>query len=170
MSNVLMIIAPERFRDEELFVTKAELEKAGHTITIASIKKGVCLGSRGGFAEATIALSDVQPKIFNAVVVVGGGGAKLYFENQQVAEIVKEMNQSQKIVAAICLAPVILANAGILNGRKATVAGTEAKTIENKGAIYTGPGVEVDGNIVTANGPKSSFVFGQKINELLNLV
>ncbi len=170
MANVLIIIAPERFRDEELFMTRAELEKAGHTITITSIRAGVCPGSRGGFAEATLALSEVQPKSYDAVVVVGGGGSKLYFENQQVLTIVKEMNRRQKVVAAICLAPVILANAGILNGRKATVAGTEAKTIESKGAIYTGPGVMVDGNIVTANGPKSSPVFGQKINELLNSV
>jgi len=60
-----------------------------------------------------------------------------------------------------------LANAGILKGKNATVAGTEAKTIENKGAKYTEPGVTVDGNIVTGNAPKSSKLFGQKINELL---
>ena len=70
-------------------------------------------------------------------------------------------------VAAICLAPVILANAGVLKGRRATVAGTEAKTIESRGAKYMGPGVTVDGNIVTGNAPKSSRLFGQKINELL---
>jgi hypothetical protein len=35
MATVLMIIAPERFRDEELFVTKEELEKAGHKISSA---------------------------------------------------------------------------------------------------------------------------------------
>ena len=52
MSYILMIIPPERFRDEELFVTKEELEKFGHKITVASTKKGDCPGSRGGFAEA----------------------------------------------------------------------------------------------------------------------
>jgi protease I len=48
MAKVLMIIAPERFRDEELFVTKEELEKAGHETVIASITTGTCPGSRGG--------------------------------------------------------------------------------------------------------------------------
>ena len=62
---------------------------------------------------------------------------------------------------------MVLANAGILKGKSATVAGTEAKTIESKGAKYTGPGVMVDGNIVTGNAPKSSKLFGQKINKLL---
>jgi putative intracellular protease/amidase len=64
---------------------------------------------------------------------------------------------------------VVLANAGVLKGKEATVAGTEARTIESKGAKYMGPGVTVDGNIVTGNAPKSSRLFGQKINDLLKV-
>jgi len=162
-----MIIAPERFRDEELFVTQEELEKAGHEISIASRVKGVCPGSRGGFATATLTLAEVKTGSYDAVVFVGGGGSKLYFSNEEALRIAKEMSEKRKIIAAICLAPVILANAGVLKGRNATVSGTEAKTIESKGAKYMGPGVTVDGNIVTGNAPKSSRLFGQKINELL---
>lgn len=167
MAKVLMIIAPERFRDEELFVTKEELEKDGHEIVIASTVKGICPGSRGGFATATLTLNEVQTGDYDAVIFVGGGGSKVYFANDEVLRIAKEMYKKKTVVAAICLAPVILANAGILIGKNATVAGTEAKTIENKGAKYMGPGVTVDGNIVTGNAPKSSKLFGQKINELL---
>jgi len=162
-----MIIAPERFRDEELFVTKDELEKAGHKTIIASNTKGVCPGSRGGFATATLTLAEVKTENYDAVVFVGGGGSKLYFSNEEALRIAKEMSHKRKVVAAICLAPVILANAGVLKGKNATVAGTEAKTIESNGAKYMGPGVTVDGNIVTGNAPKSSRLFGQKINEAL---
>jgi protease I len=167
MGKVLMIIAPERFRDEELFVTKEELEKAGHEIIIASLTPGVCPGSRGGEATATLALVEVQVRDYVAVVFVGGGGSKVYFTNEEAIRIAKEMYVEDKVVAAICLAPVILANAGILKGKSATVAGTEAKTIERKGAKYTGPGVTIDGRIVTGNAPKSSKLFGQTISELL---
>ena len=167
MATVLMIIAPERFRDEELFVTQEELEKAGHKTVIASIAKGICPGSRGGSAWATLSLAEIQVKNFDAVVFVGGGGSKIYFANSDVLRIAKEMYEKGKVTTAICLAPVILANAGVLKGKNATVAGTEAKTIESKGAKYTGPGVMVDGNIVTGNAPKSSRLFGQKIVELL---
>jgi protease I len=167
MAKIVMIIAPERFRDEELFVTKEELEKAGHEIVIASSVKGICPGSRGGFATATLMLNEVQASDYDAVVFVGGGGSKLLYANEEALRIAKEMHRKKTVVAAICLAPVILANAGILNGKNATVAGTEAKTIESKGAKYTEPGVTVDGNIVTGNAPKSSRLFGQKINELL---
>jgi protease I len=167
MATVLMIIAPERFRDEELFITKEELEKAGHETVIASANKGTCPGSRGGFATATLTLAEVQSENYDAVVFVGGGGSKLYFADEDALRIAKEMYKQEKVVAAICLAPVILANAGVLQGKKATVSGQEAKTIETKGANYTGPGVTVDGNVVTGNAPKSSRLFGQKINELL---
>ncbi len=168
MANVLMIIAPERFRDEELFFTQEELEKAGHTTVVASTEKKVCPGSRGKSTIATLALRDVEAKHFDAVVFVGGGGSKMLFANSEALHIAREMYEMGKVTAAICLAPVILANAGILKGKKATVAGTEAKTIENMGATYTGPGVTVDGNIVTGNAPKSSRLFGQKIAELLD--
>ena len=169
MAKVLMIIAPERFRDEELFVTKEELEKAGHEIVIASIVKGICPGSRGGFATATLTLAEAQTGNYEAVVFVGGGGSKVYFDNEDALRIAKEMFKQKKVLAAICLAPVILANAGVLKGRNATVAGTEARTIESKGAKYTGPGVMVDGFIITGNAPKSSRLFGWKICELLTV-
>jgi protease I len=166
MAKILMIIAPERFRDEELFVTKEELEKDGHETVIASTVKGICPGSRGGFASATLTLNEVQTE-YAAVVFVGGGGSKILFNNEDSLRIAGEMCKRNKVVAAICLAPVILANADILKGKNATVAGTEAGTIESMGAKYTGPGVTVDGNIVTCNAPKGSRLFGQKINELL---
>lgn len=167
MTNVLMIIPPERFRDEELFITKEELDNAGIRVSIASTTKGVILGSRGGKVKVELLLDDINTKEFEAVVFVGGGGSKLLFNNIEALKIAKGMYQDNKIVSAICLAPVILANSGILKGKKATVSGTESKTIEAKGAKYTEPGVTIDGLIVTANAPKASRRFGQAIAELI---
>jgi protease I len=167
MKNILIIIPPERFRDEELFETKEELEKFDHKISIASTQKGNCPGSRGGYAYSDFDIKEIDIDIYDSVIFIGGGGCKLLFNNENAIRIAKKMNKNRKVVAAICLAPIILANAGILNGKKATVAGTEAKTIKNKGALYTGPGVTVDENIVTANAPKSSRLFGQTIGKLL---
>jgi protease I len=167
MARIVFLIAPERFRDEELFDTKRELDHAGHQTVVASTRKGYCPGSRGGKARATLLLSDVNPDDYDAAVFVGGGGSKVYFEDKLAQRLAKAMHESGKVIAAICLAPVILANAGVLKGKDATVAGTEARTIEGKGARYIGPGVVVAGNVVTANAPKASKLFGQKINEVL---
>ena len=167
MSKILMIIPPERFRDEELFVTKEELEKNGHSIVISSTKEGTINGSRGGKTISEVSIDKISTEEYDAVVFVGGGGSKLLFNNQDAIRIAQEMNNQHKIVSAICFAPVILANAGLLEGRKATVCGTEAKLIESKGAKYMGPGVIIDGNIITGNAPKASKLLGQKINDLL---
>jgi protease I len=55
----------------------------------------------------------VQTGDYDAVVFVGGGGSKIHFANEEVLRITKEMVKRKTVVAAICLAPVILANAGI---------------------------------------------------------
>jgi len=98
MAKIVMIIAPERFRDEELFVTKEELEKAGHETVIASSVKGICSGSRGGFATATLTLNEVQASDYDAVVFVGGGGSKIYYANEEAFRIAKEMYKKKQLL------------------------------------------------------------------------
>ena len=167
MARILMVVAPERFRDEELFDTRTAFDAAGHEVVVVSTRLGECPGSRGGHVVPDALLSAVRSVDFGAVVFVGGGGSKLLWHDEDALRLAREAASAGKVLGAICLAPVILANAGVLDGRKATVAGTEAKTIEACGASYTGPGVTVDGILVTANGPKSSALFGQRIAELL---
>ena len=57
MARILMVVAPERFRDEELFDTRDALEAAGHQITVASTRLGQCPGSRGGHVIADIVVT-----------------------------------------------------------------------------------------------------------------
>jgi protease I len=167
MARVLMVISPERFRDEELFDTRAVFDGSGHQVVVASTRIGDCAGSRGGHAYAEATLEAQRAADYDAVVFVGGGGSKLLWHDENALRLAREAADGARVLGAICLAPVILGNAGVLRGRNATVAGTEARTIEARGAVYTGPGVTVDGNIVTANGPKSSTMFGKRVEELL---
>ena len=167
MAKVLLVVAPERFRDEELFVTREELKRGGHSTVVASTRRGKCQGSRGGSVMASIELSAAKAREYDAVVFVGGGGSKVLFTDADALRLAREARDGGRVVAAICLAPVILANAGVLAGKQATVAGTEAKAIEARGARYTGPGVTVDGDVVTGNAPKASQLFGQRIVEVL---
>jgi len=161
-----MVVPPERFRDEELFVTRDVFEQAGHSAVIASTRAGTCPGSRGGSVEA-VALQSAQAPGFDALVLVGGGGTRLLFDDADLRELVRTAVREDKVVAAICLAPVVLARAGVLAGRRATVAGTFATELEQYGATYTGPGVCIDGQVVTAHAPKASQAFGQAVVGLL---
>jgi len=169
MARVLLVIAKQGFRDEELFDTKAELEHAGHTCTIASTTVGTCHGSRGRLAHATVALGDVEARDFDAVAFVGGPGASTLFDDEDALHIARAMHEQRKNVAAICVAPMILANAGLLEGRRATVFESEIDGIEAAGAKYRGPGVVVDGNVVTASGPDRAREFGRTLATALGL-
>jgi protease I len=168
MASVLMIIAPVKFRDEELFHTKEELERLGHKIIIASKKLGKCTGMLGGTAEATVSIDKVSEKDYDAVVFVGGSGAQVYFLDKSAQKIAKDLFNAGKIVAAICIAPTILANAGVLKGRRATCYPGEQDNLEDNDCRYTGKSVEFDDKIVTANGPASARLFGKKLAEMLS--
>lgn len=167
MKPVLLVIAPKDFRDEELFITQEELEKNGLTTTIASTMTGECIGSKGGKIIASHDIHQININEYATVVFNGGIGSRIFFEDETVINLARQMHAKGDTVAAICIAPVILAKAGLLNKRKATVFSSEIETIESMGAYYTGMDVTVDGNIITAYGPQSAFRFAKRIVEKL---
>ena len=166
--KALLIIAPKDFRDEELFHTREVLEKAGIKTEIASLRKGEATGMLGGRVSVDLTIDRVKVEDYDAVIFVGGSGSSVYFKNERALAIAREACSLGKVVGAICIAPVILANAGVLRGKKATVwDGEFVKMLEAGGAKHTGKNVEVDGKIVTANGPHAAKDFGKRIAELL---
>lgn len=164
--NILMVVAPNDFRDEELSIPKETFEKYGATATVASTLSE----ARGilGMRIKTKTIDEISVDDYDAVIFVGGPGAQIYFNNSKILAMAKESYNKNKITAAICIAPIILANSGILDGKKATVwNGDFRKMLEAKGAIYTGKAVERDGNIITANGPQSAREFAELISKSL---
>lgn len=162
-----MIIAKNGFRDEELFITKEILENKGYIIDIASSPKGLCRGMLGHKINSNLSLADVDVSNYVAVIFVGGSGAQIYWNNPLAHKIAEQAYKNAKVLGAICIAPVTLARAGILKGKKATVWAGVRRQIQKEGAIYTAKGVERDGNIVTADGPGSAPAFGYKLLEVL---
>ena len=165
--KVLMIIAPKDFRDEEFFEPKEIFQKAGLQIAVAS--KGVkeARGLLGGSTPVDVDITQVNLNDYDAVVFVGGPGSNIYFNDSTALELAKSAYQSQKIIGAICIAPSILANAGILEGKKVTAFPSEAENLKAKGAQYTGENVAVDGKIITASGPQAARQFGEAMVKAL---
>lgn len=167
--RVLMVIAPENFRDEELFHTREELERTGASVTIASTKKKRVKGMLGASVVPDLELDRVEVGDYDAVVFVGGIGASAYFDNDSALSIARDATEKGKKVCAICIAPVILANAGVLKGRKATVwDGEYRRMLEGGGATYTSRSVVVDGNFITAIGPQAAREFGRTLAKQLS--
>jgi len=165
--NVLIIIAHNGFRDEEFEQPYNLLSQAGADVTVASSDTTTTRGILGKTVQPDIRIDRVQVENYDAIIFVGGVGAKEYFNNKTTLSIAKQGYEQGRIIGAICIAPSILANAGILDGKKATSFSSESENLESHGAIYTGSDVEVDGNIITADGPQSANKFGKEIGKAL---
>jgi protease I len=165
--KAVLIVPPENFRDEELFNTQNALSGIKAQITIASSKTGIIKGMLGGKAEAEILIDDVAVDAYDAVVFIGGSGAREYFNNKIALNIAQQAKEKGKILGAICIAPTILANAGVLKDVKATSFPSEQGILKKAGAIFTGSDVEKDGLIITGSGPKASEKFGKTIADAL---
>jgi protease I len=166
--RVLLVIAPVTFRDEEYAEPKRILENAGVEVTTASTQPGTCVGRFGLEAFADVALCDVDPSVFDAIAFVGGGGARIYFDDEAAHRVAREALDSNHIVGAICIAPSILGHAGLLDGVCVTSFPSQQADLTSSGASWTGCEVEVDGRLVTASGPEAASAFARAILELLD--
>lgn len=165
--KAVMLIAQRDFRDEELFDTKSVLEQNNIDVRVAAPNNETAMGKLGAMVQPNLSFSEIEPARFNAIVLIGGPGAYDLIDNKQIHELILKFQQTGKIVAAICIAPAILARSGVLGGKKATVHFSGVSFLSEVGAVYTEADVERDGNIITANGPAAASLFGQAIVDAL---
>jgi protease I len=169
VKKVLFIIAQQNFRDEELEIPKRILEENEIQATIASITKDEAVGMLGARIQPDITVRDANPDDYDALIVVGGSGSPKLADYPEVLSIIRRFDEQKKLIAAICLAPTVLAKAGILDGVTVTTYPTDwsIAVLQKHGANYIKEHVVVDGRIITADGPQSAEEFGRKILELL---
>jgi len=171
--KVLIAIAPEKFRDEELAEPIAAFTKAGIAYDIASTRRGTCTGMLGAKTTATLSFEEVDPKSYDGLIIVGGNGTPAHLWDDEILPVlVRYLKESGKVVGAICLAPVVFARAGILKGKKATYYENPQAFREMKGggAVLANQPVVVDNRIVTANGPSASKAFAETFIKTLTAV
>ncbi len=164
--RVLMVIAPQDYRDEELNEPREVFRKEGWDVDVVSTKVCKATGMLGATEPVTKTLADITPASYDAVVVVGGMGSPAHlWSNTELYDILKTLDGQGKVVSAICLSGAVLAKAGLLKDKKATVweMPESLEALKQGGAVYTGEPVTVDGHIVTANGPEAATDFGKAV-------
>jgi protease I len=164
--KVVFVIAENGFKDEELLIPKEILTQKGVKCFIASKKLGNHVGVNKSIVESTLTLGEIGTG-FDAIIFVGGPGAEQYFNDHEAQGLAYEYFVKKRVVAAICIAPAILANAGILFGKKVTGFESIVPKLRNKGAEFVASHVVVDGKIITANGPLAAKEFGEAIAKAL---
>ena len=165
--KAVLIVPAAQFADAELFETQRILTEAGIASVVASSKIGVIQGAFGGIVASEITLDNLKVEDFDALVFIGGPGAADYFNNPAVLRIAREASARNKVIAAISAAPMILANAGVLRGIRATGLPQQREQMKKAGAQYTGSIVERDGQIITANDSSVAMQFARTIVAVL---
>ena len=161
--QVIIFLANQDFKDEEYSGVKEELDSASIGGKIVAPEPGECIGMNGTELTVDMTSDNVNIEDFSGIVYIGGPGIERILNHTGAQTLAKAFFTAGKIVAAICWAPAILARAGVLNGKRATVWDGAKNDLIKGGAQYSGEVLTSDGNIITANGPDAAVIFGQAV-------
>lgn len=131
---VLLIIASQGYQPKEYGDTRKVLEAAGYKIEVASDKGGIAFAMPSSNREketetrdrddsqvvVDVVLSKVNSEKYVGVFIIGGPGAVEHLNNKTMYTLMQYVAEKKKPFGAICISPRILANAGLLKGKKAT--------------------------------------------------
>jgi protein deglycase len=161
--NVLVPMA-EGFEEIEAMTVVDVLRRAGIKVTTAGIPGTIVEGSRNVKVLTDTKLDSVVEKDFDALVLVGGSpGYTNLSKSGKVMKIIGDYHRDGKLVAAICGAPTVLAEAGILTNTKATVYPGLEKYIPKPRSEK----LIQEGNVITSQAPGTAMDFALKIVEYL---
>ncbi|HSC47964.1 MAG TPA: DJ-1 family glyoxalase III [Gammaproteobacteria bacterium] len=148
-------------------VTVVDLLRRGSvTVVTASLGERIVHGNHGIGLEADVTLDEALKQSFDMLVLPGGQpGATHLGADLRIQKLLKKMDQDGRYIAAICAAPGVLAEAGLLKGKKAT---SFPDAIQDKSGIdYLEAAVVKDGKIITSRGPGTAMDFGLALVALL---
>ena len=161
-----IVFLADGFEECEGLIVVDILRRAGvETLMASAMGRLEVVSSRGIKVQADLTVEDVDFETVDIVILPGG---RTGTENLSASEMIRKMCMSfasDKYVAAICAAPSLLAELGLLEGKKATChPDFEGKM---KGAVLTGNSVEKEGNIITGQGLGASFDFAFELVRIL---
>lgn len=167
MSKVLVPLA-QGCEELEAVTIIDVLRRAGIKVVSAGLDDRPVTASRGTVLIPDTTLDQALHEQYDMVVLPGGQpGADNLDKDDRVRRLLKEMATAQKFTAAICAAPKVLANAGLLAGKRATAfPGTLEKLQLNDVALDAAPVVR-DGFVITSRGPGTALDFTLELVEIL---
>jgi 4-methyl-5(b-hydroxyethyl)-thiazole monophosphate biosynthesis len=167
MYEVLVFLATG-FEEIETVTIVDILRRAGIDVTIAGLIPEVVVGAHELKIVPDKQLEDVSVDNFDAVVVPGGNpGYKNLRKDHRVIDMIREAFDSDKIIAAICAAPAVLSDAGILRNKECTIYPGMENELEKGGGKPKQDKIVIDSSIITSRGPATALPFALKLAEIL---
>lgn len=167
------ILATNGFEESELIEPMKALKEAGATVEVIAPEAGDIQGykhfEKGTKVRVDRLLADVQANDYAALVLPGGlANPDALRVNGSALELIRAFAKAGKVIAAICHAPWLLADAGLLKGRTLTSVPTIRKDMENAGGNWVDEPVVVDNGLVTSRTPKDLAAFNVKLIEQIS--
>jgi protein deglycase len=159
-----LVILGDGFEEIEAITPIDLLRRAGVEVTTASAAPSIHVTGRSGITLHTDTVLDPIPGLADVLVLPGGPGVKALRADPRVAGIVRAHAAAARPIAAICAAPLLLADAGLLDGRRFT---SHASTAGDLPTRLAEERVVVDGPILTSRGAGTSLEFGLALVALL---
>ncbi|HVX92297.1 MAG TPA: type 1 glutamine amidotransferase domain-containing protein [Xanthobacteraceae bacterium] len=166
----IAILATNGFEQSELEVPRDRLKQAGATVDVVSPEKGQIRGwdmkDWGRSVPVDKTLDQVSADDYDAIVLPGGQiNPDLLRVNPQALAFIRAFYDQKKVVAAVCHAPWLLIETGVIKGRRATSYHSIKTDVINAGAEWENSPVVVDEGIVTSRNPGDLEAFSNKIIE-----
>ena len=161
MKRVLVPLA-EGFEELEAVTIIDMLRRAGIEVVVAALAGNPVTGSHGIVLSADAAFDDVSGQEFDLIALPGGmPGASNLRDDPRIGAIIRRLHDGGRHVAAICAAPMALAAAGVLKGRRAT----SYPGFLDRAADLTlvDEPVVVDGRVITSRGPGTALDFALEL-------
>lgn len=162
MKNVLLLMF-DNVEELEAIAPIDILRRAGANVVVASVAEKLFVKGRSNIEiKCDVLFNDVKEKSFDAVVVSGGAGVNDIVKNADLLKFINRHNQQNAIIGAICAAPVVLKQAGVLQGKQCTAHTSRVSELEN--CDISKP-VVCDGNIITSRGAGTAIEFALTLAE-----
>lgn len=162
--NILVPIM-NGFEEIELVSITDTLRRAEINVILArdsSSNNELVSGAHNILIHSECKISEVDINNINGISLAGGYNGMLNLKNnKEVISIIKTLNNQNKLISAICASPIVLDKARVLKNKFTCYPGCENQI--NSKAKYVKQNICIDENIITANGPANSVLFGLEI-------
>ena len=163
--KIIFVFLAEGFEEIGALTPVDVLRRAGLSVqTVSVMDEQVVAGAHGVPVLADKMFAEINPEDAEMILLPGGlPGATNLDAHEGLSRMILDFAAAEKPLAAICAAPLVLGNRGLLQGKKATCyPGFETYL---QGAEYTAALVEKDGNFITGKGPGAAMEFAFAIVE-----
>jgi 4-methyl-5(b-hydroxyethyl)-thiazole monophosphate biosynthesis len=151
----VLCLLGEGFEEIELITPVDILRRAGIPVVIASMGKRLTTGRCGIRVEADQELAGTDTSAFEVLLIPGGPGVARMREDGRAAALAREFHDSGRWLAAICAAPLILMDAGVLKNRRFTA----YQSVRSELGGGLDERVVVDGRLITSRGAGTAMDF-----------